>query len=185
MCVEATIDYFPRARLWPLARQYFKYGAGRAGTLLKHQVPPRPRQMAAPAILIGCIGGLALEPFLPWFAAAPIGYALGCVGWGSLAAAAGARSMASRDRARGDDGAFQLGRRIPLDCSRRGTGPIAALFPAPRQGGMMPPSGGRDDSVAGPVIEIVPPFRCTLPAKTVRQSGARPVALRACGQGLR
>jgi succinoglycan biosynthesis protein ExoA len=86
MCAEATIDYFPRTRLWPLARQYFNYGAGRAGTLLKHQVPPRPRQMAAPAILIGCIGGIALEPFLPWFAAAPIGYALGCVGWGSLAA---------------------------------------------------------------------------------------------------
>jgi succinoglycan biosynthesis protein ExoA len=86
MCVEATIDYFPRARLWPLARQYFNYGAGRAGTLLKHQVPPRLRQMAAPAILIGCLGGLALEPFLPWFAAAPIGYGLGCVGWGGLAA---------------------------------------------------------------------------------------------------
>lgn len=86
MCTEATIDYFPRARLWPLARQYYRYGAGRAGTLLKHQIPPRLRQMAAPAIFIGCLGGLVLEPLLSWFAVAPIGYMLGCVGWGSLAA---------------------------------------------------------------------------------------------------
>jgi succinoglycan biosynthesis protein ExoA len=87
MCADATIDYFPRARLWPLARQYFKHGAGRATTLLKHRLTPRPRQMAAPAILIGCLGGLVLEPLIPWFSAAPISYVLGCTAWGSLAAA--------------------------------------------------------------------------------------------------
>jgi succinoglycan biosynthesis protein ExoA len=87
MCTDATIDYFPRARLGPLARQYFKHGAGRAGTLLKHQMRPRPRQMAAPVILVGCVGGFALAPVSPWFAAAPIGYALGCFIWGGLAAA--------------------------------------------------------------------------------------------------
>jgi succinoglycan biosynthesis protein ExoA len=87
MCADATIDYFPRARLWPLARQYFKHGAGRACTVLKHRMRVRARQMAAPAVLIGCVGGLALEPLRPWFAAAPIGYALGCFTWGGLAAA--------------------------------------------------------------------------------------------------
>jgi succinoglycan biosynthesis protein ExoA len=86
MCVDATIDYFPRNRLGPLARQYFRYGAGRAGTLLKHQVPPRLRQMAAPAILIACLGGLLLEPLRPWFALAPVAYALGCAVWGGIAA---------------------------------------------------------------------------------------------------
>jgi succinoglycan biosynthesis protein ExoA len=87
MCADATIDYFPRTRLMPLARQYFRHGAGRAGTVLKHQMRPRPRQMAAPAILIGCIGGLSLAPLDPWCAIAPIAYALGCFAWGSLAAA--------------------------------------------------------------------------------------------------
>ncbi|MDR3536966.1 MAG: glycosyltransferase family 2 protein [Acetobacteraceae bacterium] len=87
MCAEATIDYFPRTRLWPLARQYFKHGSGRAGTMLKHRMRPRPRQMAAPVILIGCIGGLLLEPLQPWLAAGPAGYLLGCLTWGSLAAA--------------------------------------------------------------------------------------------------
>jgi succinoglycan biosynthesis protein ExoA len=86
MCAEATIEYFPRSRLWPLARQYFKHGAGRAGTLLKHRTRPRLRQMAAPVILVGCVGGLALALLSPWFAAAPIAYALGCFTWGSLAA---------------------------------------------------------------------------------------------------
>jgi succinoglycan biosynthesis protein ExoA len=87
MCADATIDYFPRNRLWPLARQYFKHGAGRACTVLKHRMRVRARQMAAPAVLIGCVAGLALEPLQPWFAVAPIFYALGCVTWGSLAAA--------------------------------------------------------------------------------------------------
>jgi succinoglycan biosynthesis protein ExoA len=87
MCADATIDYFPRSRLPPLARQYFKHGAGRAGTLLKHRLRPRPRQMAAPVILAGCVGGVALAPLSAWFAAAPIGYALGCFIWGGVAAA--------------------------------------------------------------------------------------------------
>jgi succinoglycan biosynthesis protein ExoA len=87
MCSEATIDYFPRARLGPLARQYFKHGAGRACTVLKHRTQVRPRQVAAPAVLIGCVSGLALAPLTPWFAAVPIGYTLGCFTWGSLAAA--------------------------------------------------------------------------------------------------
>jgi succinoglycan biosynthesis protein ExoA len=87
MCADATIDYFPRAQLRPLARQYFKHGAGRACTVLKHRMRVRPRQMAAPAVLVGCLGGVALAPLTPWFAAAPIGYALGCFTWGSLAAA--------------------------------------------------------------------------------------------------
>jgi succinoglycan biosynthesis protein ExoA len=78
MCADATIDYFPRSRLRPLARQYFKHGAGRARTLLKHRLRPRPRQMAAPMILGLCAGGIVLAPLQAWSAAAPICYAAGC-----------------------------------------------------------------------------------------------------------
>jgi hypothetical protein len=62
MCAEATIDYFPHARLWPLARRYFQSGAGRACTVLKHRMRIRPRQVAAPALLVGRVGGLDLAP---------------------------------------------------------------------------------------------------------------------------
>lgn len=41
------IDYVPRASLKALARQYARFGAGRAATLRKHNVRPRLRQVAA------------------------------------------------------------------------------------------------------------------------------------------
>lgn len=93
MCVEAAIDYYPRDRIWPLARQYFRHGAGRARTILKHRLRPRIRQLAAPAILTGCVGGLLLAPLSPWFLAVPGAYAAACAVW-ALAAAAKARDPA-------------------------------------------------------------------------------------------
>lgn len=81
MCREAAIDYFPRTRLWPLARQYARHGAGRARTLLKHALWPRPRQMAAPAILIACLLGLLLAPLDRWSLAVPLLYLLACTGF--------------------------------------------------------------------------------------------------------
>jgi succinoglycan biosynthesis protein ExoA len=89
MCVDAVMDYFPRDRLWPLARQYFNHGKGRACTMLKHRMRPKPRQMAAPVILLGCAGGLVLMPLIAWFGLVPLAYALGCGLWGVVAAARG------------------------------------------------------------------------------------------------
>ena len=87
MCAAAAIDYFPRSQLGPLARQYFRHGSGRARTMLKHRMQPRPRQMAAPAILAGCVGGVVLMPVSLWFAIGPLSYAFACAMWGGIAAA--------------------------------------------------------------------------------------------------
>jgi succinoglycan biosynthesis protein ExoA len=84
MCADACIDYFPRSHIWPLARQYFRHGAGRARTLRKHRLRPRPRQLAAPAILLGCAGGIVLAPISPWTLLAPLAYAAGCAGWAMI-----------------------------------------------------------------------------------------------------
>ena len=86
MCAEATIDYFPRSRLRPLAQQYFRHGAGRVRTLLKHHIRPRPRQLAAPVVLVGSVAGIALTPFDAWFAVVPLGYVLACSAWAGVAA---------------------------------------------------------------------------------------------------
>lgn len=40
--------YYPRSTPWALARQYFRYGLGRARNLLKHRARPKLRQMAPP-----------------------------------------------------------------------------------------------------------------------------------------
>jgi len=90
MCREAAITYFPRSRLWPLARQYFRHGRGRARTLRLHHIAPRPRQLAAPVILLLCLAGVLLSAIWPWAAALPLWYSLVCTGWG-LAAAVRAR----------------------------------------------------------------------------------------------
>jgi succinoglycan biosynthesis protein ExoA len=92
MCREAAIDYFPRPALIPLARQYYRHGRGRAQTLLRHQLRPRPRQMAAPLILIACVLALLGMPFNAWFGLVPLSYAAVCVLW------AAASAVAARDR---------------------------------------------------------------------------------------
>ncbi len=87
MCSEAPITYFPRRTLGALARQYFKHGVGRMRTLRRHRLWPRPRQLAAPAILILCAVSLALMPFSLWFALFPATYATCCILWALVSAA--------------------------------------------------------------------------------------------------
>jgi succinoglycan biosynthesis protein ExoA len=48
---DLTVGYYPRSTPWALARQYYLYGRGRALTVLKHRITPRPRQLA-PVFLI-------------------------------------------------------------------------------------------------------------------------------------
>jgi len=81
MCSEATVTYFPRRTLGALARQYFKHGVGRMRTLRRHRLKPRPRQLAAPAILVLCVLSLVLMPVSMWFAIFPFAYALACLLW--------------------------------------------------------------------------------------------------------
>jgi succinoglycan biosynthesis protein ExoA len=84
---EATLTYYPRSDLLSLARQYFKHGSGRAGTLLKHRSVPRARQMLPVAVLLACVLSLGLAVVHPVFLAVPAGYVGACSAWGLMLAA--------------------------------------------------------------------------------------------------
>ena len=67
---DIVAHYYPRGSFRALSKQYFKYGMGRARTLLKHRTFPTPR----PAIPFGMVvtGGVLLltwplQPFTPLF----------------------------------------------------------------------------------------------------------------------
>jgi len=53
--LEASLNvvYYPRSTILGLARQYFIYGDGRAGTVLKHKMRMKLRQLAPVAITAG------------------------------------------------------------------------------------------------------------------------------------
>lgn len=70
------ITYFPRATPAALARQYWRYGLGRARTFRKHGERLHPRQMLPPIILVAVVGGLLLAPLTPWALLLPSGYLL-------------------------------------------------------------------------------------------------------------
>lgn len=86
MCAEAPVTYYPRDRLDSLARQYFRHGGGRARTLRKHNLRPRPRQLIPVILLSGCLAGLAAAPFLPTLASLTLLYPAACLGWGAVQA---------------------------------------------------------------------------------------------------
>ena len=62
LTAATVITYFPRPSFTAAARQYFRYGAGRASNLLKHRMLPRIRQtkvmMVAPAVLLALLAPL-------------------------------------------------------------------------------------------------------------------------------
>jgi glycosyltransferase involved in cell wall biosynthesis len=49
--------YTPRATFPSLARQFYRYGKGRAATALRHPGRVRPRQLVAPALVLGLLSG--------------------------------------------------------------------------------------------------------------------------------
>jgi glycosyltransferase involved in cell wall biosynthesis len=63
---KITVHYFPRDTLGGLAKQYFKYGKGRARTLLKHKTLPTPRPTIPFFMVIGGTVLLATSPFQPF-----------------------------------------------------------------------------------------------------------------------
>jgi succinoglycan biosynthesis protein ExoA len=72
--VDNTVTYFPRSTIEGLARQYWRYGAGRARTALKHGERLRMRQMLPPVALIAVLAGLLLAPWMPVMLMLPLGY---------------------------------------------------------------------------------------------------------------
>ena len=82
MCREAAITYFPRSAPWALARQYARHGAGRARTLLRHRLQPRPRQMMPVVVLAALLLSLPLAVLSPYALAVPALYVLACCLWG-------------------------------------------------------------------------------------------------------
>jgi succinoglycan biosynthesis protein ExoA len=63
---DLTVGYYPRSTLAALARQYWRYGRGRAQTVLKHRLVPRARQLAPVALVMAELVALAAAPAIPW-----------------------------------------------------------------------------------------------------------------------
>ncbi|HLZ79884.1 MAG TPA: glycosyltransferase family 2 protein [Sphingomonas sp.] len=72
--VGIPVTYFPRATLTGLARQYWRYGSGRARTYRKHGERLRLRQMLPPLLLLALMLGLLLAPFAPVILLLPAAY---------------------------------------------------------------------------------------------------------------
>lgn len=90
---DLPVIYFPRGTPGALARQYWRYGAGRATTVRRHRRRLRLRQAVPLAVAPACALALAapLAPPVTLALALPAaGWALLCHGWG-LALAARAR----------------------------------------------------------------------------------------------
>ncbi len=86
---DLPVIYFPRGTASALARQYWRYGAGRATTVRRHRRRLRLRQAVPLAVAPACALALA-APLVPALALPAAGWALLCQGWG-LALAVRAR----------------------------------------------------------------------------------------------
>jgi succinoglycan biosynthesis protein ExoA len=93
LAADILIDYFPRRTARALARQYFKYGGGRAKTMLKHRAPLKPRQLA-PIVIAPMACAALLAPVAPWIAAPFAAYLALCIGYGLVRGAREAKLCA-------------------------------------------------------------------------------------------
>ena len=73
---DIVVHYFPRDSFKTLAKQYYKYGRGRARTLLKLGSFPNLRPLAPFAMVVGATALVALPPLWPVAPAAFAAYAL-------------------------------------------------------------------------------------------------------------
>lgn len=76
---DIEVDYYPRSTLAALARQYWRYGSGRAQNYRKHRQGLRLRQLVAPALVSLLLPASALALFDPRLWLGPLAYAAGCV----------------------------------------------------------------------------------------------------------
>jgi succinoglycan biosynthesis protein ExoA len=92
---ELAVTYRPRGDVRSLARQYFEYGRYRRLTARRHPGSLAPRQLAAPALVLG----LACSAFASLLARDPRPVTLASVGYLGLLAAAGAIAAPERSAA--------------------------------------------------------------------------------------
>jgi len=74
------VEYFPRESFKKLAKQYFRYGKGRAYTTLKHKAMTSWRQAAPVALVVGLVLSGGIGFWLPFFWGLPLVYLLVLVG---------------------------------------------------------------------------------------------------------
>ena len=65
LAADIRLGYVMRPGPGALARQYWRYGRGRAQTVRKHRMVPRPRQMIPPIVMSLNAAALVLAPALP------------------------------------------------------------------------------------------------------------------------
>lgn len=82
---KTDLVYYPRSTPIALYRQYFRFGKGRARTILKHKIIPKLRQMIPAAVAPAAL--LFLLAPLHWLAAVPLlAWAFLCLAYGALLA---------------------------------------------------------------------------------------------------
>lgn len=72
--VAIPVTYFPRGTIRGLAKQYFRYGSGRARTALKHGERLRLRQMLPPLVTVTLAASLLGAIVFPLLLLIPIAY---------------------------------------------------------------------------------------------------------------
>jgi succinoglycan biosynthesis protein ExoA len=83
LAADIVIDYYPRTTARALARQYFRFGRGRARMLLRHPRRPKLRQLAPLAVAPAAVAA-ALAPLWPWAAVPAALWLAVCLGYGVL-----------------------------------------------------------------------------------------------------
>ncbi len=73
-----ALTYIPRRTLGALAKQYWKYGTGRARTVRRHKIAMKARQLAPVAIVLA-LCALPLVALHPVFAAPALAWAAACL----------------------------------------------------------------------------------------------------------
>jgi succinoglycan biosynthesis protein ExoA len=70
---KIVVQYYPRDSFKSLAKQYFRYGKGRARTLLKHKTFPTPRPALPFLMVVSGVTLLVVPPLQPF---APVAFGL-------------------------------------------------------------------------------------------------------------
>jgi succinoglycan biosynthesis protein ExoA len=79
---DLSIIHFPRTSFSALAKQYYRYGKGRANTVWKHRIRPKLRQLVPAVITILVSGGLLLSLLDGRFFLVPLVYSGLCGAYG-------------------------------------------------------------------------------------------------------
>lgn len=83
---DLAVTYYPRTSFKSLARQYWWHGWGRAGTMIKHAIVPRLRQVLPPIVLIVCVAAALLSLLDARALVVPAIYIAACIAWGLVLA---------------------------------------------------------------------------------------------------